>query len=121
MKTLLTTLALLATLGTANAEPVTANEWIKDCEGKLLVMQVSCFTYARGVADGVSLWNHADQDSAPVCIPNSVTANQLVAVGRKFFKDSPKDRHLAAGVFLGFAFLDAWPCEGMVRKGTANR
>lgn len=118
---LLTILALLASLGTAHADPATANQWIKDCKGKSAVNQIACFTYARGVADGLTLWVHVDKDNAPVCIPDEVTAYQLVEVGKKFYNDSPKDQHLAAGVFLGFAFLEAWPCEGMVRKGTAYK
>lgn len=122
MKTLLTTLTALTMLtGTAQADPATAKEWVKDCEGKSAVNQIACFTYARGVADGLTLWVHVDKDNAPVCIPDEVNAMQLVAVGKKFFKDSPKDQHLAAGVFLGFAFLEAWPCEGMVRKGAVHK
>lgn len=122
MKKLLTTLAFLTLLGTtAQADPVTAKEWIKDCEGKSAISQVACFTYARGVADGLALWVHVDNDSSPVCIPDAVNAMQLASVGRKFFKDSPKDQHLDANVLLGFAFLEAWPCNGMVRKGTADK
>ena len=112
MKMLLTTFALLASLGVAHAAgPVTAREWIQACVDKAALKQIACFTYVRGVADGLTLWVHGDEENAPVCIPDTVTSAQLVAVGQKFFKDSPKDQHLVASVFLGFAFLDSWPCD----------
>lgn len=113
MKTILTTLALLASLGAAQAGgTVTAKEWIKYCDGgKNPGNKIACLAYVRGVADGLNLWNHAETNTAPVCIPSDVNTDQLVAVGQKFFRDSPKDRHLTASVFLGFAFLDAWPCD----------
>jgi hypothetical protein len=110
MKMILTTIALLALLGTAHADPLTAGDWMKFCDSKITYMQTACVQYARGVADGLDLWWMVSKTDAPVCIPGRVTAGQLVDVAKKYWKDTPKERHYAAGVFLGMAFLNAWPC-----------
>ena len=113
MKTILTTLALFASLGTAHAAPgQTGTEWMRDCDDKLLTMRALCSQYALGVAGGLRLWQIGDLQTARVCLPDKVTADQLVAVARKYYKDQPKDRHMVSFVFLGLAFLDAWPCPG---------
>lgn len=112
MKTLLTTLALLATLGSAQADPaMTANQWVSQCDSKEVPMRIACKQYALGVAEGLTLWLILHTDSAVICIPEKANDVQFVAVARKYYKDNPKDRHRTALVLLSLAYKEAWPCD----------
>lgn len=113
--TILTALTMLT--GAAQAAAAwTTEQWVKSCTSKNPVEQAACFMYARGVADGLDLWASSGKAGYLVCVPASVTSEQLVAVGRKFHRENPKDRHLTAGPFLGIAFMDAWPCSDEAKK-----
>jgi Rap1a immunity proteins len=111
-------LALVANVATtpaqaAGAQGVTANDWLDRCNSRDRAVQAMqhayCWAYARAVADTARLW--AEIGEGPFCIAQQVTADQLVAVARKYLTANPEDRHLNASTALAIAFRDAWPCE----------
>ena len=71
-----------------------------------------CYSYPRGLADGITLWKVLDPDHGWICIPSAATAAQLRDVTIDFIRSNPKDRHLDVGILMGLAFQNAWPCSG---------
>ena len=71
-----------------------------------------CYSYPRGLADGIILWRILDPDHGWICIPSAATAAQLRDVTIDFMRSNPKDRHLDVSILMGLAFQDAWPCSG---------
>ena len=112
-----TALALMLSIVPAYAgPPVSGRDWVAECNANLRdaegrTRQYMCMRYARGLADGLMLWRIVDPQSAKVCIPELADAQQLAEVGKKFFRENPKEQHVTAGELLSFAFRDAWPCE----------
>lgn len=116
MKTLLTTLTALTMLTGAAQAAETGGEWNNTCNKKELFYKVACLQYAQGLRSGFDVWLALDEESALICIPDAVNGDQLVAVGQKYHKENPKDRHLHVGLFLSLAFRGAWPCKGSGKK-----
>jgi Rap1a immunity proteins len=113
VKKLLLTIALAAAIipGVASAAPATnGTNWLENCRSKYIEQKMACYTYARGIADGLTLAAEDDQ-SAFACIDQEVTAAQLVEIGLRFINKVPEYRHKPAGMLLALAFRDAWPCQ----------
>ncbi len=96
--------------------PIMVKDWYNECTANTketvgYMKQLTCLRYARGLADGVELWHLLDPNSARICIPKQVDAQQLVEVGKKYYRENPRDQHTEAAVLLGLAFQDAWPCQ----------
>ena len=108
---------LAATIAPAAAGgPIMVKDWYNECSANPkdtvgFIKRLTCLRYARGLADGIALWQTLQPDTALICIPATVEALQLIEVGKKFYRDNPKDQHIEAGVLLGLAFQDAWPCQ----------
>jgi Rap1a immunity proteins len=94
---------------------MTGNEFLRRCQTKT-IEAVQCMGYVRGLADGLILWKIARQDDAPVCIPPQAETQQLLEVAARFIRANPKTRHEEAGMLLGLAFLEAWPCNNANAK-----
>jgi len=108
--TILLTIGLL-TIGSAKADDgFSAEKWIRSCNSKSKELLTLCNYYAFGVGGGLRVWSVTQAETASVCVPFEVSAGQLVAVGQKYYREHPKDRHYGAHVFLALAFKDAWPC-----------
>ena len=116
-KILMATLLLAATISQAHGQgPLMMKEWISECNASSkdtlgMFRQTLCLRYVRGLADGFTLWEILDPKSAMICIPGEVDNRQLAEVGKKYFRENPKDQHLEAGIVLGISFRDAWPCQ----------
>ena len=91
----------------AAAKAASGNEWVGYCKAG----SPTCWTYARGVADGLAVWEMISPETATACIPQAVDAAQLRDIGLQFIKDNPKDRHVPAGLLLAKAFMTTWPCS----------
>jgi hypothetical protein len=109
MKRLITTalaLALVATPALANPAQ-NGNDWASDCAKH----DPFCLGYARGFADGVSLWNILSPETAKICIPNEVLTDALTEVALRYIKVHPESRTETAGILMSYAFVEAWPCK----------
>lgn len=105
-------LALLASTSIpASAAAASGNEWTDHCKSKDKIRVVLCQQYARGLADGLTVWQFMSPDTASACIPQAVRAVQLADVAMKYIAANPKSRHEEAGWLLARSFIEAWPCE----------
>jgi hypothetical protein len=97
------------------ASPASGNDWLSRCEDGATTGDAAkasyCFSYARGLADGLSIWAVISPETAPVCIPTQVQGQELVDVGMRYLKDHPEMQTLAAGVPLVRSFAETWPCK----------
>jgi hypothetical protein len=91
----------------------TGNDWLKLCEGKpnTGIYINRCYSYTRGLADGLIVWATIDPEGAGICIPGEVTSQQLMEIGVNFIANNPKDRHNGSVYLLALAFRTAYPCE----------
>jgi hypothetical protein len=104
-----TATALMST-PTMAAEAQTANDWVALCNGNP-TERIVCYSYARGLADALILWQISSPITAPVCIGSVVNARQLVDVGVAFIQANTRSRTDDAGAVLAASFLRAWPCK----------
>jgi Rap1a immunity proteins len=115
MKKLFTTAAILICTAASPAiadPPANGNDWVADCGSKSDWRRVSCYMYARGLADGLAAWQIISPETAPACIDGKVISQQLVDVGLAYIKAHPATRADYAGMLLSFAFIEAWRCHG---------
>ncbi len=90
-----------------------ANDWLARCEGRATDAAKAsyCFSYARGLADGLAIWAGMSPETARACIPTEVQGQQLVEAGMRYLKDHPEFGDLAAGIVLTLTFAETWPCK----------
>jgi Rap1a immunity proteins len=62
-------------------------------------------------ADGLTLWQVGQPETAKVCIPKTVSEQELIAVASNYVRRNPNDRDLRISVVLGLAFMETWPCK----------
>ena len=117
MKRFLATLATGISLGCAPAHAYVATgyDWMSACVNGGNDAGV-CFTYARGLADGLAMWMYSDQHTgshtAPICIPGYVMTKELVVAGQNYFRTHyPETAKLDAGNLLKRAWTEVWPCR----------
>jgi hypothetical protein len=110
----------IAPLTAVDAADEDGNSWFSKCRftmdqirgtSKEALELMNCAGYARGVADTIQIWQVAENDKAPACIPVKVTAQQLIDIGLKFMRENPAQRHLTASLLLMRAYSVAWPCK----------
>jgi Rap1a immunity proteins len=115
VKKLFLVIAVLAAAilpGAASAGPATTGtQWVAECRSRSPMQRIACWTYARGIADGITMAVPDDDQAGFACIGQEVQAAQLADVGRRFISKLPEYRHKPAGILLGLAFREAWPCE----------
>jgi hypothetical protein len=70
-----------------------------------------CVGYARGLADGLDVWQALSPNTAKACIDYKVEAGALLEVGLRFIKAHPELRTAPAPYLLAPAFIEAWPCK----------
>ncbi len=93
------------------APPANGNEWLSRCKDAASTAKVTyCFSYARGLADGLSMWAVFSPETAPACIPTRVQGQELVEVGMRYLESHPEMGRLAAGITLAQSFIETWPC-----------
>jgi hypothetical protein len=91
------------------------SDWLSRCQDATATGDAAkaayCFSYARGLADGLEIWAVISPETAPVCIPTQVQGQELVDVGMRYLKSHPDIQALAAGVPLVQSFAETWPCK----------
>ena len=103
------------------APPADGNDWLSRCQdAEDAAKGTYCFTYARGLADGLSLWAVISPQTAPACIPTQVQGQELVDVGMRYLKSHPEMGRLAAGIPLAQSFVETWPCQDAHASGGRN-
>ena len=68
-----------------------------------------CVGYVVGFRDGVG--RERSGEAKDVCIPASVSNEQLSDVVLRALKNAPETRHKYAGSLVTDAFAKAWPCK----------
>jgi hypothetical protein len=108
-----TVIAAMPMPAAAQVRAITGGDWPDICTSKTTnqMDRMYCQAYARGIADGLTLWQVGQPETAEVCFPKTVAEQELIAVGSNYIRRNPKDRNLRISVVLGLAFLEAWPCK----------
>jgi hypothetical protein len=70
-----------------------------------------CVGYMRGWVDGY-------QEGATLCVPQKITALQLVRIVVKYLRDHPQRLHYNRGVLILSAVQEAFPCSTHGRNFT---
>ena len=72
----------------------------------------ACWGYIIGIADAMSANEKNDGAIAgwKACIPDSAPVRQLVDVVKRFRREHPEIRHLAASTLVGESLAEAFPC-----------
>jgi hypothetical protein len=107
----LAALGAFVIIGQANAANYTGNEWLKECLSNSSRDQMSCLMYARGVVDGYMVAQGLVATARNLCVPDEVTAQQLVDIGTRYLHHYPEKQRLNAITLLLLAFYKAWPCS----------
>ena len=105
IKKLVTIAALAMLLGSpaSYAAFITGNELADDCRQDAAVIETGfCYGYVIGTYD--------TYDGEKICVPSSVPSGQLVAVVKKFLKETPELLHLSAYGLVALALSLAFPC-----------
>ena len=115
MRKLLSASAVVLALGgiTTSAHAAayqTGSDYVTECAAHADWKNIACLTYARGIADGLTMWRNAEPDAAYACIPDEVESAQLRDVALRYIQDNPKNRHFAAGALIAGALVHNWPC-----------
>ena len=63
-----------------------------------------CAGYILGVHD------QGRYETYGSCIPNGVSAEQMIDLTRNYLRDNPAQRHKSGEALVAAAFTDAWPC-----------
>jgi hypothetical protein len=105
--------AALAMMNTAAHSETSVDQWVALClkhaSGSELV---SCRSYARGVADAITLMQKLHPELTNVCIPAGITESDLVDLALPYVQGQPPTSPpLAAATLLIRAFGTAFPCR----------
>lgn len=105
IKKLVTIAALAMLLGspTSYAEFVQGNELVEYCDESNIYDAGICFGYVIGISDGI--------DRKVACIPDGVTARQVMSIVKKYLKENPEVHHFKAQYLIGLALMKAFPCN----------
>jgi Rap1a immunity proteins len=121
------TLATITVLAALIAVPATAADFedgkrfTQNCQSDADGPEkLSCFVYARGVADGLAIMSMAaprpampSRTDAVVrsCIPERTATRVLVNIGLRYIQEYPQKQNYPASMLLAFAFAREWPCN----------
>lgn len=101
---------------TLPAYALSGNKLYELCESNSPTSQQSCDFYIWGNIEGLMYMNRLsssvskDIDIA-ICLPNGVTPQQLMDVGKKYLKDHPEKRNESASHSIFFALSEAFGCK----------
>ena len=116
MRGSLTLLALACGLVCLAPRPAAADPFMDG--NKLLVMCTSpdpysgleCTGYVKGVAD--AFMSRMDDARQPLCMPESVTARELIDVAVNWLHGNPPQMSDPATATIGAAITEKWKCTG---------
>ena len=105
IKKLVTIAALAMLLGspTSYADFITGNELVEYCDESNLYDTGICYGYVIGMSDGI--------DGKVACIPDGVTARQVMSIVKKYLKENPGSLHIGAKFLVSLALMKAFPCS----------
>ncbi len=93
------------------APPANGNDWLSRCKDAVDTAKATyCFSYVRGLADGLAMWAVFSPETAPACIPSQIQGQELVGVAMRYLETHPEMGRLAAGISLAQSFIETWPC-----------
>ena len=69
-----------------------------------------CMAYIRGFADGYTLAGSKRPVEEQICVPASVSLEQLMRVMKKYLEDNPNKLHQNAAILTSSALRNAFPC-----------
>jgi hypothetical protein len=107
MKALILASAVLFYSSAAYAQQ-TGNGLLNDCKGNQ-AEALSCQVYFVGFYEGFVVAGGLKRDG--ICIPSTVTTNQVRAISEKYFRDHPDELHLFASVLIKKALRNAFACK----------
>jgi hypothetical protein len=107
----------LAMLGLAclTPRPATANQFMDGNQLLQLCMSqdpyngMECTGYVKGVADAFSF--QMDAEKRVLCMPDGVTAKQLVDATVKWLQENTPEREYPAVATVGIAIAKTWKCD----------
>ncbi len=70
-----------------------------------------CSAYIRGALDTYNVIERHFQPQKVLCIPKSISVEQIRLVFLKSAKEKPETTHHDAAFFLVMAMAEAWPCS----------
>ena len=88
---------------------VTGNKLLEACTPVQLPF---CYAYVEGATDASQSTFSAlhMQQHALFCLPQGVTARQLVDIATNYLRDHPEQRHTVASADVALALANAFPC-----------
>ncbi len=104
----------LAMLGLACPGPVLANQFMDGnqllqlCTSADPYNGLECTGYVKGVADAFSF--QMDSQKRVLCMPDGVSAKQLVDVTVKWLRENAPEREYPAVATVGIAIAQRWKC-----------
>jgi hypothetical protein len=104
--------AALAMMNTAAHSQTSVDQWVALCSKRAAGSEVaSCRSYARGVADTITLLQKLHPELTNICIPAGITDSDLVDLALPYVQGQPPTSPpLAAANLLIKAFGTAFPC-----------
>ena len=101
-------------ISTANAEFFSGNQLFTDCNGERPDEEAGCSGYIMGAMDTIISLQRGkllDDRFQNVCLPEGVTAGQLVSIVKKYLTENPAERHFAASRIVVIGIRKAFPCK----------
>ncbi|MBO9519777.1 MAG: hypothetical protein J7493_17095 [Porphyrobacter sp.] len=94
-----------------NSTPYTG-QWIADiCGSEQVEDTLACYSFLKGLIDGLSLSQAVFDNQSLICPPDNVTLEQERRVVAKYGRDNPGELHLMAAMLVVNAIQTTWPCE----------
>jgi hypothetical protein len=92
----------------AAAQFMDGNKLLGLCASEDAYDGLECTGYIKGVADALAF--QMDSQKRPLCMPDRVTAKQLVAVTVAWLRDNIPERDYPAVATVGIAIAKKWKC-----------
>jgi hypothetical protein len=83
---------------------------VNDCNNGDGDVRIVCTEYIKGVSDGFTIATVVFKHKNPVCIPNGVSADQLVKVVLKYAYNHPAELQQPSSSIVVVAIRKAFPC-----------
>jgi hypothetical protein len=101
----------------SSAQALTGQKWLSFCEDRINDFKFGvCNGYLMGVSGHHKLIMGIDAVKVTMCLPEKVTATQLVAVSKKWLKEHPEKLHQHFSVSYLSIMKEAFPCNKQDKK-----
>ena len=85
------------------------NKLLELCTSEDPYNGLECTGYIKGVVDGFAF--QMDGEKQPLCMPDKVTAKQLIDITVKWLQDNTPERSYPAVATVGIAIAKKWKCD----------